>query len=233
MPITNKLDSDLLNYIVQRQVPVGERLPTLAEMSDDIGISVGKLREQLEVARNLGLVSVRPRVGTQREPFDFLPAVLSSALFGLASGEAQFEQFSQLRQAIETGLWAPAVVRLTPDDKAYLQELVEQAWQKLRGEAVHIPNWEHRQFHLTIFSRLDNPFVKGILKAYWEIYEASELTRWASYEYWVEVWRYHERIAEAIVQEDYDHGRQLLVQHFNLLPAASHDLSPNGDGPER
>lgn len=225
----DKLNSAFLNYMVEQDVLPGERLPTLAEMSDDIGISVGKLREQLEVARSLGLVSVRPRVGTQREPFNFLPAVRNSAFFGLATGEATFAQFSQVRRSLETALWSEAVVRLTAADKEQLQEIVTQAWEKLRGEPVHIPTREHRALHLTIFRRLENPFVQGILEAYWDIYETSELTRLASYDYWLKVWNYHERLVQAITEGDFEQGRQLLVEHFRLLPSVSSTLSDNGE----
>ncbi|HZD10125.1 MAG TPA: GntR family transcriptional regulator, partial [Candidatus Binatia bacterium] len=68
-----KIEPEFLNYIIEQKISPGARLPTLAEMSAEIGISLGKLREQLEVARSRGLVSVKPRVGTQREPFSFLP----------------------------------------------------------------------------------------------------------------------------------------------------------------
>jgi DNA-binding FadR family transcriptional regulator len=71
---------------------------------------------------------------------------------------------------------------------------------------------------LKVFDRLDNPFVKGLLAAYWDAYEASEMTRFADYQYWLDVWTYHERIAEALFQNDLEQGRQLLVQHFELLP---------------
>lgn len=225
----DKLDSAFLDYVVEQNVLPGERLPTLAEISNDIGISIGKLREQLEVARSLGLVSVRPRVGTQREAFDFLPAVRNSAFFGLATGEATFAQFSQLRRTIETGLWSEAVVRLHAADKERLREIVAHAWKKLCDEPVHIPNREHRALHLTIFSRLDNPFVKGVLEAYWDIYEASELTRLASYDYWLNVWNYHERLVDAICNDDFARGRELLVEHFRLLPTVSPTLSGNGE----
>ena len=226
--MAHKIDSELLSYIIEQNVPPGGRLPTLAEMSEEIGISVGKLREQLEVARSRGLVTVRPRLGTQREPFDFLPVVRDSAVFGLASGEAEFEHFSALRQAIETGLWTPAVKRLTAEDYSELRRLVACAWDKLRGDPVHIPNGEHRQLHLTIFNRLDNPFVKGILEAYWDIYESIELTRLASYQYWLEVWDYHEKIVEAICMNDFVRGQQLLLEHFELLPTVTSTVSPNG-----
>lgn len=213
-----KLDSQFLNYLVEMQIAPGERVPTLQEIGEDLGISVGKLREQLEVARNLGLVSVRPRVGIQREPLDFSKAILPSVLFSLGTGEATFTQFSQLRRAIETELWLDAVVLLTNEDKQRLREIVNQAWNKLRGQPIHVPNGEHRQFHLLIFSRLENPFVQGLLASYWDAYEASELTRFASYQYWLDVWNYHEKIVDALCINAFDQGQQLLVEHFNLLP---------------
>jgi DNA-binding FadR family transcriptional regulator len=225
----NKLDSAFLRYLVDSQVAPGERLPTLNQIGQELGVSVGKLREQLEVARGLGLVSVRPRVGIVREPFDFSQAVLAGVLFGLGTGEAQFKQFSDLRQAIEIDFWETAVHELTPEDKQQLQNLVAKAWAKLKGSPIHVPNEEHRQLHLTIFSRLPNPFVQGMLAAYWDAYEAVELTRFAPYDYWLEVWEYHERIVAAIVQGDAPLGLALLKTHFGLLPEQA--SSTNGAGP--
>ncbi|MCP4424249.1 MAG: FadR family transcriptional regulator [Chloroflexi bacterium] len=214
----NKLDTQFLTYLVNAQLSPGERVPTLQEIGGELGISVGKLREQLEVARSMGLVSVRPRVGIQREFYDFSKAILPSLLFSLGTGEATFTQFSQLRRAVETGLWTDAVSMLTDADKMRLHKIIAQAWAKLRGEPIHVPNGEHRQFHLHIFSKLDNPFVQGLLESYWEAYEASELTRFASYQYWLDVWAYHEQIANAICEGDFEKGRQLLIEHFDLLP---------------
>jgi len=119
---------------------------------------------------------------------------------------------------VEDGFWDEAVALLTAADKAQLQEIVGRAQEKLHGNPVHVPNGEHRQLHLLIYSRLDNPFVKGVLEAYWEAYEASELTRYARYEYWLEVWQYHERIVAALMADDFEQGRQLLREHFVLLP---------------
>lgn len=219
--LLTELDSEFLQYLISHQFSPGDGLPPLNEISTELGISVGKLREQLEVARSLGLVSVRPRVGIQREPFNFAPAVLKSVLFGLGSGETQFAQFAGLRRAVEDAYWHEAVAQLTAEDKAQLQEIVARAQEKLHGSPVHVPNGEHRQLHLLMFSRLDNPFVTGLLAAYWDAYEASELTRYARYEYWLEVWRYHERIVAALVAGDFEHGRQLLREHYTLLPMAT------------
>lgn len=219
--LLNKVDSRFLNYLIETQTKPGEILLPLTEISTELGISVGKLREQLEVARSLGLVSVRPRIGIQRQAFDFAPAVLQSVLFGLATKEATFEQFSQLRRTVEAGFWHEAATLLTPEDKEDLKQTVQNAWAKLRGEPIHVPNGEHRRLHLLIFHRLENPFVQGVLSAYWDAYEASELTRFVSYQYWIDVWTYHEQIVDALCSDDFDRGRQLLIQHFSLLPKAT------------
>lgn len=219
--MVEQLSSELLQYLVREEIAPGERLPALPELSDELELSVGKLREQLELARQLGFVSVRPRLGTRREVYDFYPAVRTSLMFGLATGEACFEQFSQLRQMLEASMWHEAVTRLKVDDKRRLRQLVAQAWEKLQVQPVHIPNGEHRELHLTIFSRLENPFVQGLLRAYWDAYEAIELTRFADYQYWLDVWTYHERIVEAIDNEDFDEGRRLLMAHFQLLPTVT------------
>jgi DNA-binding FadR family transcriptional regulator len=211
------LNSTFLQYLVDKEISPGQRLPALNEISQELGISVGKLREELAVARNMGVVSVRPRLGIQREPFNFSRVLLDGVQFSLATGDAEFEDYSQLRQVVEAGFWDQAVALLTSHEITYLQELVTRAWDKLRGEPIHIPNSEHREFHLTIFSRLNNPYVQGILIAYWEAYKASELTRFASYPYWLEVWTYHERIVDALYNNEYSLGRQLLVEHFSLL----------------
>jgi len=217
----SKISPAFLRYLVESEVPPGERLPTLYEIGTELGISVGKLREQLEVARHLGLVTVRPRVGIIRERFSFQTAVLSSILIGLSTGEAQFEQYSRLRQGIETAFWHDAVTHLTEADLQLLHDLVSQAWEKLRGQPIHVPNGEHRQLHLTMFSRLENPVVQGLLAAYWDAYEASELTRYASYQYWLDVWSYHERIVNALCRQQFDLGQQLLTEHFSLLPSGT------------
>jgi len=216
-----RIDSQFLRYLIDNDIPPGQRLPALNDISLEVGISVGKLREQLEVARKMGLVSARPRLGIQREPFEFSQMLLDGVLFGLATGEANFEQFSQLRQVVEAGFWNQAVELLTAPDKDRLRDLVAQAWKKLRGEPIHLPNGEHRDLHLTIFGRLDNPFVQGILDAYWQAYEASEMTRFASYAYWIEVWTYHEKIVDTLCNNDFALGRQLLVEHFSLLKSLS------------
>ncbi|MGC8779365.1 MAG: FadR/GntR family transcriptional regulator [Anaerolineae bacterium] len=215
--IASRIESEFLRYLLTHDCQPGARLPSLDEISAEIGISVGKLREQFEVARALGLVEASPRRGIRCLSYDFLPAVRLSLMVALALDRNAFRAFAELRIHLETSFWDEAVARLLPEDIARLNELVAQAQAKLSEERIQIPHPEHRQFHLTVFSRLENPFVQGLLTAYWDAYEAVELNTYADYAYLREVWSYHERIARAIEAGDHAAGKDLLIQHMRLI----------------
>jgi len=224
--ILSRIDSEFLRYLLTHAAEPGTRLPPIEEISRESGVSVGKLREQLEVARALGLVDARPGRGIQTLPYDFLPAVRLSLLVALALDQQLFRAFSALRIHLETAFWDEAVVLLTDEDKEHLQQLVASAWAKLNQERAQIPHPEHREFHLTIFSRLENPFVQGLLRAYWEAYEAVDLSTYADYSYLQTVWDYHDRIARAIRAGDYAAGKELLSEHMLLIDrmGAAHEI---------
>ena len=209
--------SEFLRYLASHP-EADDGLPSLIELSRELGISVAGLREQLEVARALGLVEVRPRTGTRRRPFSFAPAVNQTLGYALALDHAHFDKFAQLRNHIETAYWDEAVRKLTGEDKAQLQGLILRAQEKLHGKPVQVPHEEHRKLHLLIYRRLDNPFVTGILEAYWDSYEAVGLNMYAgSIDYLHEVWQYHARMVECICSGDYAAGREALVKHVDLL----------------
>jgi DNA-binding FadR family transcriptional regulator len=209
--------SEFLRYLASHE-EAARGLPTLNELSRELGIGLAALREQLEVARALGLVEVKPRMGTRRREYSFTPAIRQSLGYALALDNDHFRKYAELRKHVESAFWHQAVRKLTEGDKQDLQNLIARAWEKLRGTPVQVPHEEHCLLHLKIFSRLDNPFVTGILEAYWEAYEAVGLNVFAGgYEYLQEVWRYHQKMVEAICTGDFEAGYEALVAHTDLL----------------
>ena len=71
--------SDFMKYLASSSNAESDRLPPLTDLSQELGISVASLREQLEVARTFGLVEVRPKTGIRRLPYTFAPAVVVSS----------------------------------------------------------------------------------------------------------------------------------------------------------
>jgi DNA-binding FadR family transcriptional regulator len=209
--------SEFLRYLATHE-EVENGLPSLKNLSMELGVSLASLREQLEVARALGLVEIKPRLGMRRRDYSFTPAVRQSLGYALALNNEHFRKYAELRNHVESAFWHKAVQKLTKEDKQELQSLVARAWEKLRGTPVRVPHEEHRNLHLKIYSRLENPFVTGILEAYWEAYESVGLNVFAGgYEYLEEVWRYHQEMVEAICNGNFEAGYQALVRHTDLL----------------
>jgi len=194
-----------------------ESLPPLSQLSKTLNMSVASLREQLEVARALGLVEVRPRKGIRRLPYKFSPAVRISLAYALANDNSRFEEFADLRKHIEEAYWFESVSKLTDDDLEYLNSLINQATTKLIGDPIQIPHYEHRELHMTIYKRLDNEFVYGLLDAYWDAYEAVGLNVYTDLDYLEQVWKVHEQLVEAAIKKDKNRGLKILQEHFDLM----------------
>jgi DNA-binding FadR family transcriptional regulator len=212
------LSSEFLDYLAAtnyQEIP--DHLPTLNELSKQLKISVARLREQLEVAKALGLVEARPRTGLRRLPYSFLPAVRQSLAYAIEIDPHNFNVFAELRDQIERAYWKEAVMLLTAEDKVALQALVDKAWKKLKAARVQIPHEEHKELHLLIYSRLNNPFVNGLLEAYWEAYESVGQSIFGDYEYLLKIWEYHQKMIDSICRNQIEEGYQALVEHRSVI----------------
>jgi DNA-binding FadR family transcriptional regulator len=216
---------DLITYLAEQARTLNgngaheedRRVPSLTDLSKDNNISIATLREQLGVARALGLVEVRPKTGIRRLDYTFTPAVFESLSYAIAADRAYFDQFAALRNQIEIAFWPQAVKMLTAEDKAHLTELVNSAQEKLAANPIRLPQKEHRELHLTIFRHLENIFVQGVLESYWDAYEEVGLARYEGLDYLEKVWDYHRRIVDCILTDDIEGGHQLLREHMELI----------------
>jgi DNA-binding FadR family transcriptional regulator len=209
--------SPFLEYLAQFERQKSDRLPPLNEISRELGISIASLREQLEVARMMGLVEVKPKIGLRKLPFTFTPGVYINLAYALTLEHQNYDRFSELRNHIETAYWFQAVALLTDEDHDRLRKLVTSAVEKLKGHPIQIPHPEHRELHLSIFRRLENLFVTGILEAYWDMYEAEGMSLYADIEYLNKVWDYHNRMVESICSGDFQKGHQAMIDHMDLI----------------
>ena len=211
------LQSDILRYIVESGYKPGDLLPTIQELSQELGASVPKVRESMEIARALGLVDVKPGRGTQVNEYTFAPAATLSALYAIGQDRESFELLRLLRTAIEVSFWDEATQQLNQTDCIGLRQLITSALERLGQQPIQVPVVEHRTFHLTIFKHIKNPFVTGILEAFWEAYEAFGLHLYADLNYHRKVWKYHRQIVDAVERGDIEESRRLFVEHTGLI----------------
>ena len=131
--------SEFLSYLADWNVSDNDRLPSLTELSRQLGISVNTLREQMEVARSMGVIEVKPKTGIRKLNFSFLPGVMQSLRYALRIDRKYFHDYSDLRSHLEAAYWYEAVGRLTQEDIADLVALVAQAQAKLKKNPPQLP----------------------------------------------------------------------------------------------
>ncbi len=216
-PIIQNHLSSLLSYLASESSKGTEYLPSLNELSKSLGMSVSTLREELQVARAMGLVEVKPRVGIKCLQYSFSPSVSKSLAYAVSLNKGLFRQFSELRNHIEASYWYQAVSSLNEEDYHELNRIIQSAQKKLRSDPIQIPHKEHRELHLTIYCRLENVFVLGILESYWDIYEAVGLSVYEDRRYLERVWTYHQQMVDSIINNDFLSGYQALIAHMDLL----------------
>lgn len=215
------LSHSILRYVIDRDLIDCEgepaKLPPLNDLARELGVSRGKLREDMITAQAYGLIEMRPGDGTYVCPFDFYTALRPIILYSIACNRQHFDRFYRLRAQIEVAFWEEAVSALDQEDYQKLLSVLDRAESKLRGTPVEIPHKEHRDLHVLLFSKLDNPFAQGLLQTYWDAYEAVGLHRYFEFSYYESMWSSHRAMVEAIQRGRYDEGKKILLQHFTLL----------------
>jgi DNA-binding FadR family transcriptional regulator len=209
--------SEFLKHLSRISEDGQTRIPPLSQLSKDLGISVASLREQLEVARLLGIVEIKPKAGIHKNNYSLKPAVLASLTYAVESNALWFKHLSNLRKHLEAAYFIEAVQLLSTADIEHLVYLNKKAQEKIRSIPTQLPNSEHREFHLGIYKRLSNPFVLSILEVYWDLYRSTGLEIYPDLTYIDRVWQYHQRITDAIRHGNLSQGLQILIEHMDLI----------------
>lgn len=215
--ILSEKQRGLLEYLIDKAKDPYSEIPAIQKLSSELGISTACLREQMELAKNLGIISTQPRKGIEILPYQFKPAVEKSLFYAINLDHKYFLQFSELRNHLEQAYFMESARLLDVDSIKELKKFVDQAQIKLKGFPVQIPHQEHRNYHLTFFKPLKNVFLIGFLESYWDMYELVGLDLYNNLEYLINVWKYHQRIIEEIEARDFYKAEQLLIAHMELI----------------
>lgn len=165
----------------------------------------------------MGLIEVHPRTGIRKRAYTFTDTVMVSLMYAIASGEDAFQTFSDFRKHVEAAYWKEAVSQLSDEDIEALTRLVTRAFGKLHSRPPQIPIEEHKEFHLSMYRKISNPYVQGILESYWIMYEVTGMAVYTDLQYLEQVWRYHQHMIEALQRGEMDRGYHLFMEHIDLI----------------
>jgi len=205
----SKEKASLLNYLAEASKN-NQDIPSIAELSQILGVSIASVREQLEVARKLGFVDVKPRTGIQRRPFSLVPLIRLGMNYGIQSEAHLLNDYSELRRHLELSYWDKAFSVLKNDQMDYMQFLVDIAFRKLQRKPAIIPTEEKSEFHLTLYRPLGNQVLISILEAAWDLEEANGGKIHEDLDDMLSSWSVRQVIVDALRERDKTKGKNAL-----------------------
>jgi DNA-binding FadR family transcriptional regulator len=206
-----------LDYLIGFHKQNKGSIPSIQAISEDLGFSTATLREQMELAKNLGFISAQPRKGVELLPYKFRPAASKSLYYAVNLDYSFFFQYSEVRSHLEKAFFLESVRLLNQEDLYTIQKLVREAFEKLNGDPVRIPHEEHRGYHLAFYSKQQNIFLTGLLEAYWDVYEQMGLNLYADLNYLKNVWEYHKKILDLCMEGQHQEAYHLLGKHMEFI----------------
>lgn len=154
------LASELELMIARGELPKGERIPPERELATVLGVSRATLREALLELELKGLVSRRPGRGTvvQAAAPEIQAERLSEAL---RAARADFAQVMELRITVEPAVAALAAGKVTAEDLARLEAILEVA--EAENNATRLLELDV-DFHVAIADIARNPLVSDLIR---------------------------------------------------------------------
>lgn len=160
----------LAAYMRTQEAAPGTAMPTESALAVRFGVGRPQIREALATLEGLG--AVYSRRGAARVWLGIDAGAIGGRL-GLLLNDPQrtVGELLQIRHALETTLLPQAAANLSRADLAKLRDLaVAMVVVCGRGESFASIDEE---FHLTLFSRLGNDLLDGVLAAFWAMFRAT------------------------------------------------------------
>lgn len=205
--------------------PVGGRLPSERELSEELGVSRPVVREAIIVLESRGLVQTRHGAGV------FIQSQVPSAAITTVDGDAGPFEVIEARRLLEGEIAALAAALITERQITELQRLIDRIGDTRLDEAAR--EKADRAFHIALARVTENDVLAGIVETLWDVRYQSALceyffrrARESGIEPPVDE---HQTVLDALKARDGEAARLAMREHLarvteNLLIATEEDV---------
>lgn len=194
------------------QLRAGDRLPTEAELTAQLGVSRTVVREAVSQLESLGLLSVRRGRGMFVGDGSSLIRCVQMLRSALALSPRELVQVTEFRKAIECYAARCAAERATPDDLAELTTLCNEIDREGR-EYLETMRLDF-QFHRRLMAITGNPLMCSVLEVIQEFILAAMVQTTPKPRDRAQSHRRHMAIVEAIRSGDPDAAERAMQKHM-------------------
>lgn len=203
----------LKRYIIENALQPGDRLPTEAVLSEQLGVSRLSIREALKVMESFGIVQTKPRDGSRLMSLT-MKSMTDHLRFMIEVSGVTFEEMASARCVLECAMLPIVIENAQEIDMKRMEELLEKMREcTKRGEPIVALDIE---FHQVISQASKNRVLDGIGAMIQEFFQQLVECQEFREEQWQSV-EEHEQIYKAICERDIDKARKLMVNHLSVF----------------
>ncbi|MGB9858263.1 MAG: FadR/GntR family transcriptional regulator [Dictyoglomaceae bacterium] len=204
------VQEQIKQYIVNKKLSPGDKLPSEAELSKEFGISRSTIREALRALEALGILSSQHGSGWYFKSFSF-DILAGNLAYSLLLDTQSIFDLLEIRKTLETSFIIETTNTLKNKEFKELERiLIRMEKKSLLGESFVR---EDMLFHRTLFKGIKNQIVIKILDIFWNLFE--HLDKPLLYSTSPEkVIYYHKKLLEALKVSDYETAKTILEEHF-------------------
>jgi GntR family transcriptional repressor for pyruvate dehydrogenase complex len=193
-PVTTSIVNLIIDYLLQKELKPGDKLPTEIEFAEQLGVARNSVREAIKMLTSLGVIEVRRGVGT------FISTSISTSAFNplilnLVFDQGTSKELAEIRYLFEAGMAELMLERVTDADLLMLEE----ANEKIREAADNTPHdrrllrERNINFHRQMMLITRNKLIVKMGTAVYTIYRAAS-----------------ERVVSKDPLADYKHHKKLM-----------------------
>ena len=159
------------DHIISKELKTGDPLPSQGEIAAMLDISRGSVREAMKTLEAVGIVEVRHGNGL------FVGTTAFDSLFDLFSyriilDPSSLMDFLELRKYLETGAIEDVISIVNEEDIETCLGILRR-WEHMTG--TELADFEDdRDFHKTLYHRLENKVLEELLDAFWFAYQTAK-----------------------------------------------------------
>ncbi|GAB2734318.1 FadR/GntR family transcriptional regulator [Amycolatopsis magusensis] len=206
-----EITRQIIDLIVERELPPGAPMPTELSLMDDLGVSRTSVREAIKALQALGIVEIRHGHGT------FVgsggPEALQTWLMfrtRTRGDVGRLRDLLELREMIETELTRRVATRHRPELIGELEACVARMRRKGPDGAV-----ADREFHDLLGAEAGFALARELTGLFWDVYRATEAEVGGPVSSPASTAKRHQRIVDALVRGDADAAVEAMHRHFD------------------
>lgn len=162
--VVQQVINALTDTMINRELRPGDKIPTEAEMAENMGVGRNSIREAIKILVYLGVLEIRRAEGTFVCE-GFSESMIDPMIYGIIlDKEDSYENLMELREMIEVGVLQLAMAKVKEEELKSLKEKLGHMKTAIEAGSENVENafWADNEFHDAICNIGKNPLVNKI-----------------------------------------------------------------------